>query len=86
MLIKSFDKVLKIHEEGVKSLKTKVSSHKCLENLFEDKNRHLVNLNLGQQDKRSTLRQLYYFDKMTQNYYKMICINVKKKLKEQYYE
>ena len=59
MLIKSLDNVLKIHEEDVKSLKIKVSSHKCLENLLKIENRHLVNLNLGQQDEKSMLRQLY---------------------------
>ena len=33
---------------------------KCLEKLKKNKDRHLVNLKLGQQDEKSVMRQLYF--------------------------
>lgn len=56
--LKNGHKPLKSYKNEVRTLKTKMSLLKCLKNLIKSKNRHLVNVNLGQQDKRSMLRQL----------------------------
>lgn len=50
--------ILKTREKGLNPLKTYVSFTKCLEKLINNKDRHLVDVKLEQQDKKSTLYQL----------------------------
>ena len=51
-------KVSKICKNMLNTLKTRMSFTKFHENFVKNKNRHLVNVNLIQQDKRSILMQL----------------------------
>lgn len=63
-------KKIKTCKNNVKIIEIKVILTKCLENLVKNKNRHSVNMNLGQQDEKSMIKVLYLIGFKIKNAFK----------------